>query len=83
MAASEMAQRIKKTVDDEGYYDMEAASEAVDRLVLQEVREIVELIAHPKFKIDGDGVIVYYVTKSDVAAARDLLAKLIVPAETV
>jgi hypothetical protein len=51
MASSQLAQRIKKTVDDEGYYDMEVASEAVDRYALQEVREVLTQLAEWPFPI--------------------------------
>ena len=42
---------------------------------LQEVREVIELAAHPKFET-VEGHIRYYLTKSDVAAARALMEKL-------
>jgi glycerol kinase len=42
---------------------------------LSEVREVIELAAHPKFTT-VDGNIVYYLTKSDVEAARALYEKL-------
>jgi hypothetical protein len=38
--ASELANQIFKIVDDEGYYDPIEASAAIDRLALQEVREV-------------------------------------------
>jgi len=43
---------------------------------LQELRECVELLAHPKFITDGSGAIRYYVTKSDVQFAREVFERL-------
>ena len=42
---------------------------------LQEVREVVQLAAHPKFDAGGDGVH-YYLTKADIERARALMEKL-------
>jgi hypothetical protein len=42
---------------------------------LQEVREVVKLVAHPKFDAGGDGIH-YYVTKADIERARALMLKL-------
>lgn len=42
---------------------------------LQGVREAIELAAHPKFET-VDGHIRYYLTKSDVSAARALMEQL-------
>ena len=73
--ASELAQAVAKrhleTIVTVGAIRLMANVDAE----LQEVREIVELIAHPKFKAAESGV-QYYVTKSDVEAARFLLSKL-------
>lgn len=40
-----------------------------------ELLELVKLVAHPKFTADEQGHIRYYVTKSDVAAAREAVKK--------
>lgn len=40
-----------------------------------ELLEITRLVAHPKFITDEHGSIRYYVTKSDVQAAREAIRK--------
>lgn len=42
---------------------------------LQEVRDVVKLVAHPKFDAGGDGIH-YYLTKADIQRARALMEKL-------
>ena len=42
---------------------------------LQEVREVVKLVSHPKFDAGGGGVH-YYLTKADIERARALMLKL-------
>jgi hypothetical protein len=42
---------------------------------LDEALETLLLLAHPKFTTDEAGNILYYVTKSDVETARDLLSR--------
>lgn len=41
-----------------------------------ELLEIAKLVAHPKFTTDEQGNIRYYVTKSDIAAAREAIRKV-------
>lgn len=49
IVASELALKVVKTVDDEGYYDRQAASDAVDRYCLAPVREALDgLRMNPK-----------------------------------
>lgn len=43
--------------------------------LLQEIREVVKLVAHPKFDAEGDGIY-YYLIKTDIERARALLSKL-------
>jgi hypothetical protein len=43
---------------------------------VQEVRECVALLAHPKFTTDESGAILYYVTKSDVEFAQQVYQRL-------
>ncbi len=40
-----------------------------------ELLEISRLVAHPRFIMDEQGNIRYYVTKSDIAAAREAIRK--------
>ena len=42
---------------------------------LQEVREVVKLVAHPKFDADS-GKLRYYLTLEDVERARELMKRL-------
>jgi hypothetical protein len=53
--ASELALTIVKTVDDNGYYDKPAATEAVDRYVLQEIRSVLSLTADRRYPADSHG----------------------------
>lgn len=48
---------------------------AAKMALLDEVLETLLLLAHPKFTTDEAGNILYYVTKSDVESARDLLSR--------
>jgi hypothetical protein len=51
------------------------ASTAARMALWDEVLEVLQLIAHPKFTTDEARNILYYVTKSDVETARDLLSR--------
>lgn len=70
--ASELAKQI---------YQLEWGQISVIDQALQDMREVIELLAHPKFTTDEAGNIHYYVTKSDVEAARKIYQRLTVPKE--
>jgi hypothetical protein len=76
---SKMAVRLVSVVNDESITGLEGADLLTIPKVLdaelQEVREVIGLAAHPKFET-ADGRIRYYLTRSDVEAARALMEKL-------
>lgn len=52
------------------------ASNAAKLALFDEMSEVLKLLAHPKFTTNDQGQIHYYVTKSDVEAARTIAGKV-------
>lgn len=76
--ASEFAEKLLEKIDQgDGTLTALETPEYEDLIdaELQEVREVVKIVAHPKFDAGGDGIH-YYLTKADIERARALMLKL-------